>query len=134
MVEKVQFDFTGGVDSLCEQMQRQEQPLSIQKRLHILRLFAKFKRYALARYQVFCKDLGLTVNYIFAGGFNFIIRTARNDAGTVIINTGDVDDEVARILYEAALWVIRFIESSAAYSVYHDARKAGYIIGLGRKT
>jgi hypothetical protein len=126
------FDFGGTVDTLHAQLQQMEN-ISPQKKLHILRMFAKHKRYQLNRYRVFHRALGITVDYIFSGGFNFVIRTPRGDAGVVIINTNDADNTTANAVYEATLWVVRYIESSAAYSIYDEARRSGFVIGPSRK-
>jgi hypothetical protein len=118
-------DFTNGLDEL----ERQMGTFSFQQRLHILRLFAKFKRYYLNKYQVLCGAPEIIVSYIFDGRrYNFVVSGPKGENAKVVLDTRDVDDSLALAIYHATRWLIKYIQDEAAYNTYYEAKSNGYLI------
>jgi hypothetical protein len=128
VVDRIDFNVTIG------DLEAKIKDLPAYKKLHLLRSFAKFRGYFLNRYEVVysCDNFNLVVRYVFdKRGYNFLVDS--NGDKKLIINTRDVDENLACILYEATKWVVHYLESGADYNVYYEARKSGYLVRVGKK-
>jgi hypothetical protein len=130
--EQTAFDFSKGVDGLCQQLQ-QVQP---RKRLHILRNYVKFKRYFINKYEVECvipdeKIPNLIVRFSYSGSYNFVLAYRSNrgmSKAAIFMDTRDIPENVAEIIYYAVLALVIYIERDFSIEALKDAEKAGYII------
>jgi hypothetical protein len=128
-VEKLDFSCIENIDKLLKQL---HQDITVHKKLHIIRSFAKFRKYFLNRYQVFYTKDKMIVRYVFDGQYNFLIKVHAKDQGTIILNTRDLDDALANVLLDATIWVVRYVESGASFNIYHEARINGFVIQSAR--
>jgi hypothetical protein len=126
------FDFSMGLDALANQLDN----FNAFRKSHVIRSYLKFKKVPAYKYEVECllgRELpSLIVKYFYDGStYNYVLsyrhgRTISREL--VVMDTRTVPEEVAKLIYNATLSLLEYLQSDGSFRLLVELRRKGYIV------